>query len=267
MSTARARGVDLYYETYGSGPSCVVIAHGALGSIAHAKAFGLRAAELAAHGFKVIAYDARGHGRSGYTTSPEQYQAGALADDLLGLLDALDLEQVCVYGTSMGASTALMLALAHPERVTRLVLRAPSPFGIDISAARARLYPVASMYQWLGASVTPYVVASLSRGPGRLEIRALLSGQRRQAIVPALRGFLSDVIEPDSLAKIKAPTLILTHPDDPLHPLRSGEILRARMTCAQLLVAASRSYWKENRELLLQVVASSLSGQVVADAM
>jgi 3-oxoadipate enol-lactonase len=261
MATLRIRGVDLYYKTDGSGPSSLVIAHGALGSVAHAEAWGFRATQLAAHGFRVITYDARGHGRSGCTSLPEHYQPAALADDMLGLIDALGLEQVCVYGTSMGASTALMLALAHPERVTRLVLRAPSPFGVDIETARARLYPLASMYRCFGASLTPHVVAMLSRAADRPKLKALLSGQRRQAIVPAIRGFLSKSIDPDCLPKIEAPTLILTHPDDPLHPLRSGDILRARLHSAQLLVAPSRSYWEGNQEMLVQVVASSLKGQ------
>jgi len=261
MTTVRVRGVDLHYTTHGSGASCLVIAHGALGSIAHAEAWGLRAAELAAQGFQVITYDARGHGRSGYTACPEHYQPAALGEDLFGLIDALGLEQVSVYGTSMGASTALMLTLAHPERVIRLVLRAPSPFSVDIEAARARLYLLASMYRWFGASLTPHVVAMLSRPADRHKMRTLQSGQRRKSIVPAIRGFLSEPMDPESLAKIEAPTLILTHPDDPLHPLRSGEILQARLPRAQLLVAPSRSYWEENQEMLVQVVASSLRGK------
>jgi len=68
------------------------------------------------------------------------------------------------------------------------------------------------------------------------------------------------------MSTIEAPTLILTHPDDPLHPLRSGEILRARMPGAQLLVAPSRSYWQENREVLTQVVAAAARGRVVSGA-
>jgi len=266
MSTARVRGIDLHYEAHGSGSSCLVVAHGALGSVRHAEEFGLRASELATHGFRVITYDARGHGRSGYSLLPEHYRPASLADDMLGLIDVLGLERVCLYGTSMGASTALMLAHAHPERVIRLVLRAPSPFGVDIDAARARLYPLASMYRWLGASVTPHVVGMLSHAQERHALKALLGSQRRRAIVPAIRGFLSEPIDPENLATIQAPTLILTHPDDPLHPLRSGEILRAHMPCASLLVAPSRSYWQQNRETLVQVVVASLRGQVVAGA-
>ncbi|HET7543622.1 MAG TPA: alpha/beta hydrolase [Polyangiaceae bacterium] len=258
MSTVHVRGIDLYYEACGVGSTCLVVAHGALGSVAHANSYGLRAADLATLGFRVVAYDARGHGRSGYTTRPEHYQPAALADDLLALIDALGLERVCVYGASMGASTALQLALVHPERVSRLVLRAPSPFGVDIKAARARLHPLASMYRWLGSSVTASVAATLTRRADRAATKALLSGQRRQAIPPAIRGFLSAPMDSDGLASVATPSLILTHPDDPLHPLRSGEILRLRLPCAKLLVAPSRSYWDQNREQLMQVVASWL---------
>lgn len=260
MSTVQVRGVDLYYEAYGTGSTCLLIAHGALASIEYSNTFGLRAAELAERGFRVITYDARGHGRSGFTTRPEHYHPAALADDMHGLIDALGLAEVCVYGTSMGASTALLLALAHPERVSRLVLRSPSPFGIDVEAARAKLHPLASMYTWFGSAVTASVVTMLSRGADRPKMKALLSGQRRQAIAPAIRGFLSAPIDPDILPKIAAPTLILTHPNDPVHPLRAGEILRARLPRAELLVAPSRSYWEENRETLMDVVASSLAG-------
>ncbi len=267
MPTARVRGVELHYEAHGSGTKCLVVAHGALGSVAYAEAWGVRAAELAAHGFRVVSYDARGHGRSGYTEAPEHYRPAALAEDLTGLLDALGLEQVSIYGTSMGASTALMLALAHPERVARLVLRAPSPFEVDIRAARTRLYPLASMYRWFGVPLTAHVATLMSRAADRPRMKALLSGQRRRAVVPAIRGFLSEPIDSDSLTKIEAPTLILTQPDDPVHPLRAGEILRARMPHAKLLVAPSRSYWEGKQELLVQVAARSLKGGVVEGAV
>jgi pimeloyl-ACP methyl ester carboxylesterase len=109
--------------------------------------------------------------------------------------------------------------------------------------------------------MTAHVATMMLPAADRPRMRSLLSGQRRGAVVPAIRGFLSKPIDPDSLARIEAPTLILTHPDDPVHPLRSGEILRARMPHAKLLVAPSRSYWEANRELLIRVVGSSLMGR------
>ena len=69
---ANVRGIELYHEAHGdrAGPA-VVVAHGALGGVAHAEAVGSRAEGLARASFRVIAYDARGHGRSGFTTRPE----------------------------------------------------------------------------------------------------------------------------------------------------------------------------------------------------
>ena len=98
MPYARVGGIDLYYEAHGVGPGVVVIAHGALGSVGFADRFGLKAPTLAARGLQVIAYDARGHGRSGFTTAARDYRATALAGELLGLLDALDLRRVSICG-------------------------------------------------------------------------------------------------------------------------------------------------------------------------
>ena len=63
MPHARIDGLDLYSEDHGTGPHTVVLAHGALGSVAFAETFGLSAAALAARGLRVVAYDARGHGQ------------------------------------------------------------------------------------------------------------------------------------------------------------------------------------------------------------
>jgi 3-oxoadipate enol-lactonase len=266
MALLRVRGVDLYYEVLGSGSSCLVMAHGAFGSVAHTEAFGVQAADLAALGLRVISYDARGHGRSGYTSCAADYRPAALADDLLGLLAALGVERASVYGTSMGASTALMLAAAHPERVARLVLRSPSPFADDMVRARARLHPLASMYRFLGSSVTAGLVTMLAPAGERAKMKSLLRRQEPRAMVPAIHGFLSEPINPDILPAITAPSLILTQPDDPLHPLRAGELLRERMALAKLLVAPARRHWEENKQALTSLIASWLTDEVVIGA-
>ena len=66
MPYVRVGGIDLYYEAHGTGPRVVMLAHGALGSIDFAATSGLKASTLAARGLRVIAFDARGHGRSGF---------------------------------------------------------------------------------------------------------------------------------------------------------------------------------------------------------
>ena len=71
--------------------------------------------------FRCVTFDNRGAGRS---WKPEQaaYSTDEMAEDALGVLDALGIERAAVIGTSMGGAIAQKLALAHPERVRALVL-------------------------------------------------------------------------------------------------------------------------------------------------
>jgi len=261
MPYVRVGGIDLYYEAHGTGPRVVVLAHGALGSVGFAATSGLNAATLAARGLRVIAYDARGHGRSSFFTTAGDYDQQMLAGELLGLLDALDLRRVSVCGTSMGATSALLLAHAHPDRVDRLVLRSPAPFGDDMIPVRRALRGLAFMYRVLGVSATARLVA-LRPGEGeRTRTHALLRGQRRAAIVPALLGFPAEALDTACLPAIVAPTLVFTQPGDALHPLRSGEVLNRLMPAAALCVAPSTLLWRDRPEDLADLIAAFIEGR------
>ena len=261
MPYVRVGGIDLYYEAHGTGPHVVILAHGALGSIDFAETSSLKASTLAARGLRVIAYDARGHGRSGYFSRERDYDQHKMAGELLGLIDALDLTRVSVCGTSMGAASALLLAQAHPERVDRLVLRLPPPFGNDVIPIRRALHGLAFMYRVLGVPMTAHLVALRpgDREPARTH--ALLRGQRRAAIVPALRGILATPLDTMRLSTIAAPTLVITQPGDALHPLRSGEVLNSVMPAAALCVAPSRWFWRDRSEDLADLIAAFVEGR------
>jgi pimeloyl-ACP methyl ester carboxylesterase len=75
-------------------------------------------------GYRVILYDARGHGSSDPPPS-DDYSYPSLAGDLRALLDALELDRAVLVGASMGAHTALRFALDNPERVAALALVTP----------------------------------------------------------------------------------------------------------------------------------------------
>jgi 3-oxoadipate enol-lactonase len=261
MPHVRVGGIDLHYEAHGTGPRVVILAHGALGSIDFAERFGLKASTLAARGLRVIAYDARGHGRSGYLTSARDYDQHMLAGELLGLLDALDLPRVNVCGTSMGATSALLLAQAHPQRVDRLVLQSPPPFGDDMIPVRRALYGLALMYRVLGVTLTARLVALRPGDTEPARTHALVSGQRRAAIVPLLRGFLAEPLATTRLPAVAAPTLVLTQPGDPLHPLRSGDVLKTLMPAAALCVAPSRLFWRDRPEDMADLIAAFIEGR------
>ena len=72
---------------------------------------------LVEEGFRVIAYDARGHGSSGKPHAPEDYAQPHMPEDARRLLDHLSVPQAHVMGYSMGARMTAFLALRHPVRV------------------------------------------------------------------------------------------------------------------------------------------------------
>jgi pimeloyl-ACP methyl ester carboxylesterase len=72
--------------------------------------------------FRVIAYDQRGHGGTDAPAVAAGYSAALLARDLVGVLDALQIERAAIVGFSLGGGPALALAASKPERVSRLVL-------------------------------------------------------------------------------------------------------------------------------------------------
>jgi pimeloyl-ACP methyl ester carboxylesterase len=87
-------------------------------------------------GYRVISYDARGHGQS--SPSPDRdYTHPALLADLEAVMDALELDRVVFIGVSMGSHTALKYAMRHPERVAAIVVITPAyeaeySFGPDV---------------------------------------------------------------------------------------------------------------------------------------
>jgi pimeloyl-ACP methyl ester carboxylesterase len=115
-------GVVLRGEQAGEGPP-VVLLHG-LTATRRYVVMGSRLLERSGH--RTIAYDARGHGRSSPARDPEAYGYEHLAADLLAVLDALEIPRALLAGASMGALTALRLALSHPDRVAALGVITPA---------------------------------------------------------------------------------------------------------------------------------------------
>lgn len=114
-------GVQLAVADSGEGPP-VVLLHG-LTATRRYVVMGSRALERGGH--RVIGYDARGHGSSSSAPEPGAYTYEDLGLDLLGVLDAAGVERAVLAGASMGAHTALWLALKHPDRVSGLVVITP----------------------------------------------------------------------------------------------------------------------------------------------
>lgn len=121
-------GVRLAVEVSGEGIP-VVLLHG-LTATRRYVVMGSRSLERSGH--RVIACDARGHGQSSPAPDPHAYTYRELADDLSAVLDDLSVERAVLAGASMGAHTALALALRSPDRVGGLVVITPAYDGVDV---------------------------------------------------------------------------------------------------------------------------------------
>jgi pimeloyl-ACP methyl ester carboxylesterase len=112
-------GIRMYYEEYGRGPSLLLI-HGNGGSIN-----GMRC-QIAyfSSSYHVFAADNRAHGKTGDGQDPLTYEQ--MADDLALLLDQLKLDSVNVIGQSDGGILALLLAIRHPSKISKLVASSPN---------------------------------------------------------------------------------------------------------------------------------------------
>ena len=121
--------------------------------------------------FRVLRYDTRGHGQSSVTPGP--YAIEQLGRDVLGLLDALQLDRVHFCGLSMGGQTGMWLALNAPARLHKLILcntaakiGTPEIWNPRIEAVRKggmNSISTAVMERWFSAAYrtqSPDVVAS-----------------------------------------------------------------------------------------------------------
>ncbi|MGH8868038.1 MAG: SDR family NAD(P)-dependent oxidoreductase [Actinomycetes bacterium] len=135
-TVAAADGLPLHVEEYGpaDAPVTVVLVHGWQMS---ARCWHRQVPGLVADGFRVLAYDHRGHGRSS-ATEPASATIDQLADDLAAVLEArVPTGPLVLAGHSMGGMTLMALAERHPrllaERVAGLALVSTSPARLDES--------------------------------------------------------------------------------------------------------------------------------------
>ena len=117
MPTARLSDVTLHYQIDGNAAAPPLLLSNSLGT--SIEMWEPQLATLAAR-FRVIRYDSRGHGQSTVTAGP--YTIEQVANDALGLLDALKVTRAHFCGLSMGGMVGMWLGIHAPQRIDRLVL-------------------------------------------------------------------------------------------------------------------------------------------------
>lgn len=196
-------GAELFFEAAGSGPPLLLL-HGLTGThddFAHV--FDLPALRAIR---RVIAPDARGHGRS--TCAGGRFSFRRCARDVLCLLDHLGIEQAQAIGASLGAKTLLHVATQAPERVSAMALVSATPRFPDATLALFRASATAPR------SADEWAAMRAQHPQGDAQIEALWRVPAQIADEPGDMA-LTDV----DLAAIRAKTLIVSGDRDPLYPL------------------------------------------------
>lgn len=123
MQSFRHDGFDLAYldSPAGGDGATVLLIHGFASSVAVNWINPGWIQALNDAGYRAVAIDNRGHGRSAKSHDKADYLPAKMADDAVALLDHLGIDRAHVFGYSMGARISAFLALRHPERVATLV--------------------------------------------------------------------------------------------------------------------------------------------------
>ena len=192
--------------------------------------------------FQVLRYDTRGHGAT--DAPPGSYTLELLAEDVIGLLDALDVDRVHFVGLSMGGMIGQCLGLNHPHRLKSLVLcdtasivpaEAQPAWQERLDKVRKKGMEALSeetMERWF----TP---AFLRQNP------PMVKRIREQILATPAPGYIGCVEAIrrlnylDRISGIKIPTLIMVGEEDPGTPVSASEAMHERITDSQLVVLPS----------------------------
>ena len=198
-------GAELRWESTGEGP-VVLLIHGFASTLERNwRGTGWMDA-LARAGFRAVAYDQRGHGRSTKLYDPAKYALDRLARDAVEVLDALGIERGVLMGYSMGARVALEAALLHPARVAALVLSGIGSAFRDFGGPAGDREAVARALEAddpSGASAGALGYRRFAEQNGG-DLKALAAFWRRT----------NRPVSPDELGAIRVPTLVVAGDQD-----------------------------------------------------
>lgn len=234
-------GLTLVCETFGTGETPLVAVHGLSGNRHMLR----RQLQPLAEAFRITAFDQRGHCDSTPVVSHAMYDPQRMVADIAAVLDHIGAETAVIEGESMGAATALLFALKHPQRVRALLLTGPA-FGDSLNPARDGLQLTADELRQHGKA--DYLALNTKRlremgAPDEvIEAVQFMQGSHDvESVCTAIEAVKDWVILPDMqpLADLSMPVCIIAWPDDPLHPLELSQRMIAALPNARLTLLPS----------------------------
>jgi 3-oxoadipate enol-lactonase len=235
----KANGIEINYELSGKrGAQMVVLSHSLSSSLLM---WGPQMDALNPY-FQVLRYDIRGHGGSDAPSGA--YTLELLAEDVVKLLDALDIDRVHFVGLSLAGMIGQSLALDYPHRLRSLTLcdtaaiipaEAQPLWQERMDKARKEGMKALSdqtMERWF----TPSFLKQ------NFKILAVIREQLLATPVPGYIGCAEAIRRLnylERLSKIKTPTLIMVGEDDPGTPVSASEAIHERISNSKLVILPS----------------------------
>jgi pimeloyl-ACP methyl ester carboxylesterase len=206
---AEFNGVKIHYVDRGRGDA-IVLLHGGTSSLESWIRTGV--VSNLEKDFRVIAYDARGAGKSGKPSDPKAY-GRQQALDVVRLLDALQIKRAHIVGFSLGGSTVAQLLTLHPERfltATQVAGAGRSPAAasdprIEVEAAEIEKDCISRsrIYRQAPPNAKPTEEEYQQRAK---ECRAN-PDFNQHSTAASLRGYRDQAVTPEQMKAVKVPTL------------------------------------------------------------
>jgi pimeloyl-ACP methyl ester carboxylesterase len=280
MATFKFEGQRIAYTEYGGGPAAVtenggrgrtarsspakgrplILVHGLLLSQEMHRPL---AEDLAARGNRVITVDLLGHGESDRPRDMWRYSMRFFGDQLVALMDHLEIDEAVVMGTSLGANTALNVALTAPERLRGMVIEMPVLDNALMWSALAFTPLLAALT--FGETAMKLVGRGARAVPRRLlphygNVMLDLVRQEPGPSGAVLQGLFFGRIAPhrNDRRTFQTPTLVLGHHRDPVHPFSDAGMLAEELPNARLLEANSIMELRMQPERLTNEIAGFL---------
>jgi 3-oxoadipate enol-lactonase len=241
-TTAHVRGIEMAYETQGSGPA-VVFLHG----YPFNRSMWREQIEALISKYRVITPDLRGLGET--TTADEPATMEEMARDVVALLDELRVGRVTLCGLSMGGYVALAFYRRFPLRVRALVLadtraQADTAEARDDRAEQAEKILRDGMESIADGFLKKVLTnETLTEKPETVaRVREMILKTPPQGAAQALRGMAMRPDQTAFLEQILAPTLILVGSEDELTPPIDAELMHREIRGSRLEIIEGASH-------------------------
>ena len=216
--------------------------------------------------FRVLRYDTRGHGQ---TDAPAgEYSLPMLANDLLGLLDALSIEETHYVGLSMGGMVGQTAALSAPERFLSLSLCDTSsqipPAAHDTWLERIALARDGGMRAMVDGTIDRWFSSAYQKSNSADvdKIRAMILATPVAGFCGCAHAIMGLNVT-QAISAITLPTLVLVGEDDPGTPVAAHEVIHNQIDGSQFVILPNALHFSnvEQQDAFNQALLSFLNEQ------